>query len=307
MSTALVTGSRGQDGTYLAAYLGRLGYHTVGIDRDGPVDLRDREAVRTLLGEVQPREIYHLAAHHHASQGSVGDDLDLYRRSHDIHALATANLLDGISRTCPTARLFFAGSCQLFGAPSVAVQDESTPMRPDNVYAITKLAGVNLCHYYRRQRGVYAAVGLLFNHESPLRGPNFVSKKIAAGAVAIRQGRQSALVLGDLDAEIDWGFAGDYVAAMHGMLQLPEPEDFVVASGERHSIRDFVEHAFTLVGLDWQRYVTVAPGLLRAQPRTTLHGNPAKLTRMTGWKPTMSFSDLIRLMVNAELEKHDHG
>jgi GDPmannose 4,6-dehydratase len=304
MNTAVVTGSRGQDGSYLCAHLERLGYKSIGIDVDSPTDLRDADAVGALLAAAQPREVYHLAAYHHSSQDKFSDEPELYRRSHDIHGLATLNLLDGIARRCPAARLFFAGSCHLFGTPAADVQNESTPFQAESIYTITKLGGLDLCRYYRHKKGVFASAGILYNHESPLRRSSFVSKKIVEAAVAIKQGRQKGLVLGDLDAEIDWGFAGDYVVAMHLILQLDGPDDFVIASGERHRVRDFVERAFRLVDLDWRDHVTVDGNLLRQHAHVRYFGDSTKLTKMTGWKPSTSFQDMVKLMVDAEREKH---
>ena len=304
MKTALITGSAGQDGSYLSALLATQGYRIIGIDRnDSPVSLTDSDAMFRFLDRERPNEIYHLAAFHHSSQDKLTDDWEIFSKSHALHTVATACLLEGIRRHCPESRLFFAASCHLFGTPATLVQNEITPFRPEGIYAITKQAGVELCRFYRRKHGLFAAVGILFNHESPRRSSSFVSKKIVEAAVAIRHGRRAPLVLGDLDAEIDWGFAGDYVSAMHAILQLDQPDDFVVATGEKHSVREFVELAFAQVGLDWKAHVQVEPGLLRGSSRPTLVGDASKLRDTTGWKPAMSFQELVRLMITSELEK----
>jgi GDPmannose 4,6-dehydratase len=302
--TAIITGSGGQDGTLLSHFLTSLGYKVVGLTHGvGAVNLADAAAVAALVADEQPDEVYHLAAYHHSAQDKLVDDRQVLEASWDIHVRAAGNLLDAVRARWPETRVFYASSCHIFGEPLITPQDENTSCRPTGLYGITKLAGSHLCRYYRQHRGVFVAVGILFNHESPLRGPQFVSKKIAHAAAAIAVGRQHQLVLGDLDAEIDWGFAGDYVSAMHAILQLDQPDDFVIASGEKHSVREFVELAFGQLGLDWRQHVRVEAGLLRGTTRPTLMGDASKLRRATGWKPATSFPGLVRLMVDAELER----
>ena len=300
MKTAVITGSAGQDGTYLAEYLRKRGYAITGLTRTGSVDITAADSVTRLLTELQPAEVYHLAAYHHSSQAKLGDDLAVFRHSNAVHCVATANFLEAIRLVSPSTRFFFAASCHLFGAPPPPVQDETTPLNPDGLYGITKQMGLQLCHYYRQKYQVFAAVGILYNHESPLRSQSFVSQKIVKAAVAIHAGRQASLTLGDLAATVDWGFAGDYVDAMHRSLQLPTAEDFVIASGATHRVGEFVEVAFQTVGLDWRKYVVVDPTLLRQSPRLSLAGNSSKLRRMTGWEPQTSFKELVELMVAAE-------
>ncbi len=300
MKTAVITGSAGQDGRYLSAHLRKLGYEVIGLTLDSDVNIVDSTSVARLLKEKQPAEVYHLAAYHHSSQDKLTDDLEVFREGNAVHAIATANFLDGIRRFSPSSRFFFAASCHVFGSPPAPVQDETTPLNPDGLYGITKECGWRLCRHYRETYQVFAAVGILYNHESPLRPASFVAKKIAQAAVAIRDGRQDKLTLGDLDAQIDWGFAGDYVDAMQRVLQLPVPEEFVIASGETHRVRDFVEEAFRLTGLDWRKYVVVDPALLRRTTRLPLAGNCEKLRRLTGWEPRTSFKELVNMMVTAE-------
>ena len=300
MKTAVITGSAGQDGTYLGEHLRKLGYVVTGLTRTGGVDITDPGRVTRLLTELQPTEIYHLAAYHHSAQDKLMDDLGVFQQSNTLHCVATANFLEAIRQVAPATRFFFAASCHLFGAPPIPVQDEATPFSPAGLYGITKQAGVQLCRYYRQKYQVFAAVGILYNHESPLRPASFVSQKIVQAAVAIRAGRQAHLILGDLTATVDWGFAGDYVDAMHRMLQLPVAEDFVIASGTPHRVGEFVEIAFQSVGLDWRQHVVVDPSLLRQSQRLPLTGNSSKLRRMTGWKPQTSFEALVQMMIAAE-------
>ena len=302
MKTAVITGSAGQDGTYLSERLHKLGYNVIGLPRGGAVDITDAGNVAGLLKVTHPTEVYHLAAYHHSAQDELSDDLEILRQSNAVHTLATANFLDGIRQFSPATRLFFAASCHVFGSPPTPVQDETTPLNPDGLYGITKQAGMRLCHYYREKYRVFAAVGILYNHESPFRPAKFVSKKIVKAAVAIRDGKQDRLRLGDLNAQIDWGFAGDYVDAMHRVLQLPAAEDFVIASGQTHRVSEFVEEAFQQVGLDWRRYVEVDPTLLRGSTRLPLAGNCAKLQRLTGWEPRTTFKKLVKMMLTAEQE-----
>ncbi|HUK82070.1 MAG TPA: GDP-mannose 4,6-dehydratase [Verrucomicrobiae bacterium] len=305
MMTALITGSDGQDGHYLSSLLATKGYRVIGVGHGSPlVNLLDPASVFALLQRDPPQEIYHLAAYHHSAQDKLADDLEIFTGSNAVHVQATAHLLEAMRRHCPKARLFFAGSCHIYGSVTTPRQDESTPFHPEGIYAITKCAGIELCRFYRRKHGLFTAIGILYNHESPLRSLSFVSRKVVEAAVAISRREQTALVLGDLDAEVDWGFAGDYASAMHQILQLDLPDDFVISSGEHHSVREFVDLAFRQLGLDWTQHVRVDPGLLRGLSRSTLFGDSSKLQRLTGWRPATGFAELVRLMVTAELERH---
>jgi GDPmannose 4,6-dehydratase len=314
MSCVIIVGSEGQDGRLLFERLAGSGAGVVGVGRSTvrcanvesipAVDILDSAAVGLMVDRIQPTEIYYLAAHHHSSQepGLVGG-ADLLRRSLDVHVLGLANCLEAVRKHAPAARLFYAGSSLVFGDPASDPVDEETPFAPACIYGITKAAGIHLCRLYRRSHGVFAACGLLFNHESPHRGEQFLSQKVVVAATEIRAGRRDRLVLGDLSAEVDWGYAPDYVDAMLRVLRLSAAEDFVIATGTTHTVREWVEAVFAAAGLDWRKVVVEDPSLLtRRRPR--VRGNPAKLTRATGWRPTMPFGEMARVMVEAKESTH---
>ena len=277
------------------------GYLVGGVDRD-EVDIRSVSAVRQLVERLGPGEVYFLAAFHNSAEDPALDDGELVRRSFEINTLALNNFLHAIAATSGETRLFYAASSHIFGNPGTDAQDENTPLNPVDPYGISKTAAVHLCRYYRRERKVFCSVGILYNHESPRRAAAFVSRKVVKAAVGISRHLQDRLVLGNLDAKVDWGFAPDYADAMWRILQLPEADDFVIASGETHSVRELVQTAFEAVGLDWTKHVEVVPGVARKRYGNTLQGNNSKLESRTGWRPSMSFPAMIQHMVEVEIQ-----
>ncbi len=298
MSTALVIGAGGQDGRLLSEQLTREGHRVVGITR-GALDLSDAAGVRAFVASEQPDEIYYLAAHHHSSQDRAPEPVELFRASFAVHVDGLLNMLEAMRLESPHARLFYAASSHVFGSqPPTPVQDESTPLNPDNVYSITKAAGVHACRLYRNDYGLFASAGYLYNHESPYRRPEFVTTKIIRAAIDINHGSREKLVLGDLSAPVDWGWAPDYVDAMTRILHLDRPGDFVIATGEPHTVSEFAQLAFAGVGLDWREHVEENPGIITKR-KLGLVGDPAKLKAATGWSPTVTFEGMIRKLLEA--------
>jgi GDPmannose 4,6-dehydratase len=317
LKTALVLGCNGQDGTYLCRDLGARGYEFLGIDiatvKGGignipidklTVDIERPDRINELIGCVKPDEIYYLAAYHHSSEDLPGDTANLIGRSFAVNTLALSNILNAIRTESPKSRLFYAASSHVFGVPSTPIQDENTPLNPINVYGISKAAALHLCRYFRNDHGVYVSSGILYNHESPLRPPQFLSRKVVQAAVRISRGIGEKLHLGNLDSGVDWGFAPDYTLAMWHMLQVPEADDFVVATGILHSVREFVRIAFELVGLNWEDHVVVdGPVATRSAAFMPLCGDSSKLRSKTGWRTQTSFSAMIARMIAAEIEQ----
>ena len=220
-----------------------------------------------------------------------------------VLASTRALLLRAIRTHRPACRVFLAGSCHMFGDPDHAPQTEDTPFRPTSLYGITKTAAAQLGRVYREQHGLFVCTGILYNHESPLRGPSFVTTRIVRGAVEIKRGLRTVLLLGDLDARVDWGYAGDYVGAMRRMLAADCAEDFVIASGELQSVRDLVERVFERVGVDWRPHVGQDATAHRPVSRAVYHGDPSRIRDRLGWTPTTSFDALVALLVDAELAR----
>ena len=311
MSKALVIGCNGQDGSLLCSLLHQKGDTVFGIDRArgeqtqsfvsfSALDICDPLRVSDLLAEERPDEVYYLAAYHHsAEQRPPGEVVAL---SLQVNTQGLNHVLAAIAASpTPRARVFYAASSRVFGDPAEDVQDENTPMAPVCAYGISKAAGVHLCRYYRREHGVYVSTGILYNHESPLRPEHFVTRKIVRAAVRISSGLERELVLGNLDARVDWGWAPDYVEAMHAILRLGCPNDFVLATGVLHSVREFVEIAFSAVGLNWREHVVERSGVVEARGAVKpLCGNASKLQAATGWRPRMSFEEMVRTMVASE-------
>jgi len=295
---AVIVGGYGQDGRLLGEQLERAGCSVVPLGRND-VDLQDREQIVALLRRHQPGEIYYLAAHHHSSQDATGvDDAALFRSSFDVNVTGLVNFLEAVRAHSPRTRIFYAASSHIFGSSESSLQNEQTPFAPNGVYGITKTAGVHACRYYRQAHGVFVSAGILYNHESRYRAPNFVSQKIVRAVQEIAAGRRQRLVLGDLSVRIDWGYAPDYVDAMRRILALPSADDFVIATGESHSVQEFVETAFEAVGLVWREHVTVDPGqILRQYPGLT--GDASKLRAATGWQPSVSFRKMVRILLEA--------
>lgn len=325
MSTiALITGIAGQDGSYLAELLLSKGYEVHGLIRNsnslakldeipGLAAARSSGAlmahvgnfddpcfVEALVETSRPAEIYNLAAQSH-----VGKSFERPAETIRTNGIGVVVLLETIRRLDPPPRLFQAGSCEMFGAASQAPQSETTPFAPRSPYAASKMLAHYLVQQYRTAYGLFASNGILYPHESPRRPPTFVMRKITKGVAAIVSGKSSTLALGNLDAVRDWGFAGDYVHAMWRILQLDTPDDFVIATGQTHTVRDAVATAFGLVGIDWQDYVQVDPAYFRPLEPGGLVGNPAKIRHATGWQPSVGFEQLIKSMLAADLAQAD--
>ncbi len=318
MRNVIIVGSRGQDGRLLYERLAAEGCALLGIDRDGlrsntgavetdnaAVDVLDRTSVDRIIRAFVPHAVFYLAAFHHSSEDERPfDDAELYLRSHDVHVRGPSHFLETLRRHAPHARFFYAASSHCFGEPSTSPQDESTPLRPVCPYGISKTAGVELCRMYRARHALQASCGFLYNHESPLRPPSFLSAKIVRGAVEIARRQRDRLLLGDLSARVDWGYAPDYIDAMIRIVRLDAADDFVIAGGTAHSVGDFVSIAFAHLDLDWRRHVETDASLLtKSRPAAALVGDSSKLRRATGWAPSVSFADMVRLLVDAELRR----
>jgi GDPmannose 4,6-dehydratase len=289
---AIVTGASGQDGSYLTEQLAGRGYDVRRVDR-GDVDLLDPSAVASLLREVEPAEVYNLASPSFVPAS--------WQEPVEATRLGTAGLtvlLEAVRETDPAVRIFQASSAEVYGEPAETPQTERTPLRPVSPYGAAKAYGNFMVEAYRRRYGLHASCGILYNHESPRRPSEFLPSKVAHGVAAIAAGRRSELVLGDLDARRDWGYAPDYVEAMWLMLQQDEPGDYVVATGEPHTVQELVELAFAHAGLDWREHVRVDESLRRGQGYQ-LVGDASKARERLGWKPSVTFEQLVALLVDA--------
>ena len=315
MKKALIVGHTGQDGSYLIDYLGSLNYEIIGISSrlsysnfkpvSPTIDITNKSEVEGLIRFFKPDEVYYLAAVHQSSIDLIADDHQLFHQSMQINVLALSNFLEAISKYSINSRLFYAASSHVFGNSSPAIQDENTPFTPNCIYGITKMSGIQLCRYYHSKHNVFVSVGIFYNHESPLRASQFVSKKIVKAAVAIKLKKTDKLVLGNLNARIDWGYAPDFVEAAHQILQLIDSDTFVVCTGETHSVREFAEGVFSYLNLDWKQYVEENPKLITKTNRKDLQGNYSKLHQATGWEPKVYFNRLIEIMVDNELISYD--
>jgi len=261
------------------------------------VNILRRDEVAEIVNQFRPDAVFYLAAVHGSSQQShdASDDM-LFERSAAVNLQGVVNFLEHLPQH---SSLFYAASSHVFGKPDGPVQDETTELRPASIYGATKTAGIHACRYYRSTRNARASVGILYNHESPLRRREFVTQRVVASAVAISLGKSQELVLGDLNARVDWGYAPDYVDAMVRIAMLPEGDDFIIATGETHSVKELVDIAFSYLNLDWRDHVRVDNTLLRRES-WSLAGNSDKLRRRTGWAPKTGFTQMIHILVDAE-------
>ena len=316
MATALITGITGQDGSYLAEFLLHKGYEVIGvvrrtshdsyervehlIDRITVVaaDLLDQHSLTMVVGDFKPDEVYNLAA-----QSFVPTSWQQPVLTGEFTALGVTRLLEAIRLAHPRARFYQASSSEMFGKVQQMPQDESTPFYPRSPYGVAKVYGHWITVNYRESYDLFAVSGILFNHESPRRGLEFVTRKVADGVARIKLGLATELRLGNLDAKRDWGFAGDYVDAMWRMLQQSESEDFVVGTGVAHSVRDLLMLAFSHVDLDFEEYVTVDEKFVRPVEVDHLLANPEKARKVLEWEPTVSFEQMVQMMVDADLER----
>ena len=320
---ALITGITGQDGSYLAELLLGKGYEVHGIIRRASTfntgrleeiyqdphesgkrlflhygDLSDGSAISRLVGKIAPEEIYNLAAQSH-----VRVSFDAAEYTADITGTGTVRLLEAIRETGVKARFYQASSSEMFGLVQEVPQKETTPFYPRSPYGCAKVYAHWITVNYRESYGLHASNGILFNHESPRRGETFVTRKITRAVANIKTGLQQKLYLGNLDSKRDWGYAKEYVEAMWLMLQQPEPDDYVIATNETHSVREFLEHAFTCVGLKWEDYVAFDERYTRPAEVDLLIGDYSKAKQKLGWEPKTKFTELVKLMVEADLQK----
>ncbi len=313
---ALITGITGQDGSYLAEWLLEHGYEVIGVVRRAsapnlsriehlldrlrlrPADLLDQLSLVRLVDDVRPHELYNLAA-----MSFVPASWDQPMLTGEFNSLGVTRILEAVRQVDPSIRIYQASSSEMFGKVREVPQSEATPFYPRSPYGVSKVFGHYITVNYRESYGLFACSGILFNHESPRRGLEFVTRKVSDAVARIKLGLASTLSLGNLDACRDWGFAGDYVRAMWLMLQQDAADDYVIATGVSHSVRDLVQTAFDRAGLDWQAYVRIDPKLLRPAEVDHLIGNPAKARRVLDWTPTVDFKGLVEMMVDADLAR----
>src|SRR5216684_3045383 len=313
---AIITGITGQDGSYLAELLLEKGYEVVGTVRRAstpnlsriehlagritlkPADLLDQLSLLRLIDEVRPTEIYNLAA-----MSFVPASWDQPLLTGEFNAQGVTRLLDAVRQVDPSIRIYQASSSEMFGKVREVPQTERTPFYPRSPYGVSKVFAHYITVNYRESYGLFAVSGMLFNHESPRRGLEFVTRKVTDGVARIKLGLADTLSLGNLDAHRDWGFAGDYVRAMWLMLQQDQADDFVIATGQSHSVRDLIEIAFSRVGLDWEKHVRIDPELIRPAEVDHLLGDASKARTDLGWTPVVTFKQLIEMMVDEDLKR----
>ncbi len=311
---ALITGITGQDGSYLSELLLEKGYEVYGMVRRASVerfdriahlqerinlvqgDLTDQSSLDEAVKTIQPDEIYNLAA-----QSFVPTSWNQPTLTGEVTGIGTTRLLEAVRKIKPDARFYQASSSEMFGMVREVPQTELTPFHPRSPYGVAKVYGHFITVNYRESYGIFACSGILFNHESPRRGLEFVTRKITSHVAKIKLGLANELRLGNMDAKRDWGYAGDYVEAMWMMLQQDEPDDYVVAMGETHSVQEFVELAFGHAGLDWKKYVVIDPKFMRPAEVDLLVGDPGKAKEKLGWKPKVSFPELVKMMVDSDI------
>jgi GDPmannose 4,6-dehydratase len=320
MKTALITGVTGQDGSYLAEYLLGRGYRVVGMVRRSSVDrferlehlegkveliqgdLTDQTSLDIAVRDVEPDEFYNLAA-----QSFVPTSWNQPGLTGEVTGLGVTRVLEALRKYRPQARFYQASSSEMFGKVIETPQREATPFYPRSPYGVAKVYAHWITVNYRESYDLFCCSGILFNHESPRRGFEFVSRKVSDAVGRIVAGKMDRLKMGNLDARRDWGFAGDYVEAMWMMLQQDEPRDYVVATGVSHCVRDLLSAAFAAADLDWENYVEIDPKLIRPAEVDTLVGDPTKATAELGWTPKVSFEELMEMMVRADMQRHGVG
>lgn len=319
--TALITGILGQDGPYLARFLLERGYKVYGMIRrysnpnfenldylgitnkieylEG--DITDESSLLNLIRLVRPNEIYNLAA-----QSFVGSSFEQAKITTEINSLGVLYLLNGIKLFSPTTKFYQASTSEMFGLQHTdGFQSEKTPFHPRSPYGISKVYAYWMTVNFREAYGLFTCNGILFNHESPIRGKHFVTRKITDGVAKIKVGLAKELRLGNLDAKRDWGFAGDYVEAMYLMLQQKKPDDYVVGTGENYSVREFVELAFKYAGIsDWKKYLVIDPRFKRPAEVPELRARPDKVRKILGWQPKTTFKELVKMMVEADIKRY---
>jgi GDPmannose 4,6-dehydratase len=314
--TALITGITGQDGSYLAELLLAKGYRVCGMVRRASTenfqriehlrdkvslhqaDLLDQTSIAAVLDQVRPDEVYNLAAMSFVPTSWAQPVLTA-----EFTAVGVTRILDAIRQACPKAHFYQASSSEMYGKVRETPQTEMTPFHPRSPYGVAKVYGHFITVNYRESYGIFACSGILFNHESERRGKEFVTRKVTDGVARIKHGLASELRLGNLQAQRDWGFAGDYVQAMWLMLQQERPDDYVIATGETHTVQELVEVAFDCAGLDWKKYVVQDPALVRPAEVDLLIGDASKAREKLGWRPRVGFRELVRRMVEADLER----
>jgi len=299
---AVIVGSSGQDGTLLYEYLINDNYAVLGVDRDvltsngigwnQPISISKEGEVVELIKTIRPDEIYYLAAVNQSSEDRKTNDLELYQKSYSVNVLSLINFLEAVRLYSPSSKIFYASSSMVFGQSKTEKQNEETAFNPDTIYGITKLDGLLACRYYRNIHNIFASVGILYNHESALRTKNFISRKVIQGAIDIKNQKKKELVVGDLNASADWGYAPDFVRAMHSLLKMEKSGEYIVSTGQKHSVRDMVARVFSDLELDWKEFVREDKGILTRE-KVALIGDHTKLSKMTGWKPSISFDDMI--------------
>jgi len=316
MPKALITGVTGQDGSYLAEFLLAKGYevagmvrrtshhsyeridHLLGRIRIVAADLLDQHSLTQVVQEVRPDEVYNLAA-----QSYVPTSFTQPVLTGEFTALGVTRILEAVRLACPSARFYQASSSEMFGKVAETPQHEGTAFHPRSPYGVAKVYGHWITVNYRESYGLYAVSGILFNHESPRRGIEFVTRKVSDAVARIKLGLATELRLGNLDARRDWGYAGDYVDAMWRMLQQDEPRDYVIGTGETHSVGELVEVAFAHAGLDWRKHVVQDPAFMRPAEVDLLQADPRRASEELGWTPTVTFDELVRMMVDADLQR----
>ena len=305
---AIIVGYGGQDGrilwnqlserSYALVGIGRSGLRTHGTDWDGQTTVDDAGSVRRLIAEFRPDEIYYLAAYHHSSQDSAPNELSLWLLSRKVHIEGFLNFLEAARECHPATRIFYASSSRVFGIATRSPQTEVTPLQPICLYGISKLTGMMLGRYYATNYGIHVSSGILYNHESPLRRPEFISQRIAYGLAKVKAGLCEQLEIGNLSACVDWGYAPDYTLAMQLILEHGRPGDFIIASGATHSVREMVDVATQCLGLDRASVVVENKSILQ-RDTLPLCGDPTYLRRTTGWKPRVNFHEMVRTLVEA--------